>query len=102
MPIVTAISDATTPTISDVRAPYSVRTKRSRPAPSAPNQNCAFGPFGIPNESSIVCVVRRQRGMPRDPGRERAAEGRDQDQEDDHDRTEQRRLVLAEALPEEA
>src|SRR5579862_4181243 len=55
-PISTAMPDATTPTISEVRAPYIVRTKRSRPAPSAPNQNCAFGPFGRPNESSIVSV----------------------------------------------
>ena len=53
-PIRTAIRDATTPTISDVRAPYIVRTKRSRPSPSAPNQNCEFGPFGRPNASSIV------------------------------------------------
>ena len=52
-PISTAIPVATTPTSSDVRAPYIVRTNRSRPAASAPNQNCSFGPFGRPNSSVI-------------------------------------------------
>ena len=33
------------PTKSEVRAPYIVRTKRSRPAASAPNQNCAVRPL---------------------------------------------------------
>ena len=50
-PIATAIPEATTPTVSEVRAPYIVRTNRSRPAASAPNQNCAFGPLGTPNSS---------------------------------------------------
>ncbi len=53
-PISTAIPDATTPTMSEVRAPTMVRTKRSRPAESAPNQNCRFGPYGTPKSSSIV------------------------------------------------
>src|SRR5690242_19740117 len=43
-PIVSANPVAITPTNSEVRAPYIVRTKRSRPAESAPNQNEPFGP----------------------------------------------------------
>ena len=43
-----ASPEATTPTNSEVRAPYIVRTKRSRPAESAPNQNELFGPYGTP------------------------------------------------------
>ena len=56
VPIVTAMPDATIPTRSDVRAPYIVRTNRSRPATSAPNQNDEFGPFGRPKSSVIVSV----------------------------------------------
>ena len=48
VPMATAIPEATMPTRSEVRAPYIVRTKRSRPAPSAPNQKCEFGPLGDP------------------------------------------------------
>ena len=40
--------EATTPTSSDVRVPYIVRTNRSRPSPSEPNQNCEFGPLRKP------------------------------------------------------
>ncbi len=40
-------------TVSDVRAPKRMRTNRSRPAVSTPNQNWPFGPFGSPNESVI-------------------------------------------------
>src|SRR5437763_7361636 len=47
-PIRSANPDATTPTKSEVRAPYIVRTKRSWPAESAPNQNDPFGPYGTP------------------------------------------------------
>ena len=47
-PISTARPEATMPTKSEVRAPYIVRTNRSRPAASAPNQNCRFGPSGTP------------------------------------------------------
>ena len=80
-------TEATTPTISDVRAPYIVRTKRSRPSPSAPNQNCEFGPFGTPNSSSIVSLVGScVFGWPVTHGGDRAADDRDQDQQDDHDR----------------
>ena len=42
------------PTKSDVRAPYIVRTKRSRPAASAPNQNWRFGPSGTPYASVML------------------------------------------------
>ena len=56
--------EATTPTSSDVRAPYIARTNRSRPAASAPNQNCAFGPFGTPNSSVIVAGRRVSFGWP--------------------------------------
>ena len=45
--------DATIPTKSDVRAPYIVSTKRSRPDESAPNQNVPFGPSGTPYASVI-------------------------------------------------
>ena len=45
VPISTAMPDATIPTSSEVRAPYIVRTKRSRPAASAPNQNVRVRPL---------------------------------------------------------
>ena len=47
-PMKSASPEATMPTKSEVRAPYIVRTKRSRPAESAPNQNELFGPSGTP------------------------------------------------------
>ena len=48
------MSEATTPTMSDVLVPFIVRTSRSRPSPSTPKTNFEFGPFGTPNESSCV------------------------------------------------
>src|ERR671919_1282260 len=39
---------ATRATRSEVRAPYNTRTKRSRPAVSAPNQKSPLGPIGRP------------------------------------------------------
>ncbi len=55
VPISTARPDATMPTSNDVRAPYIVRTNRSLPAESAPNQNEELGPFGRP-KSSVMFV----------------------------------------------
>ena len=52
-PIKTANPDATTPTNSEIRAPYIVRTNRSRPEASAPNQKLEFGPLGTPYASVI-------------------------------------------------
>src|SRR5215472_985912 len=37
-----------TPTNSEMRAPYRIRTNRSRPSSSAPSQNCLPGPTGTP------------------------------------------------------
>ena len=73
--------EATTPTSSDVRAPYIVRTKRSRPVPSAPNQKSLVRP--LRNAELVlhrVGVGRRVR-VAGDRGGDRAADDRDQDQQ---------------------
>ena len=100
-PIRTASAEATTPTISDVRAPYIVRTNRSRPAESAPKKNPlvralrdaeVVGHLGL--EGLVLPVSGHLRG-------ERPAEDRGQHEEEDDDEAGDRRLVLSEALPEE-
>ena len=47
-PIRTASPEATMPTKSEMRAPYIVRTKRSRPARVGAEPELEFGPFGTP------------------------------------------------------
>ena len=62
--------EATTPTISDVRAPYIVRTKRSRPvAVGAEPEVVVRARAGSPNSSSIDARVGRRVRVARDPRR---------------------------------
>ena len=47
-PATVPIAVVTTPTKSEIRAPYKIRTNRSRPSSSAPSQNVLPGPAGAP------------------------------------------------------
>src|SRR5262249_35642443 len=46
---------AVTATRSEIRAPYTTRTRTPRPSPSAPNQNVRFGATGIPEADNPDC-----------------------------------------------
>ena len=83
-----------------MRAPYIVRTNRSRPAASAPNQNCLFGPFGQAELVGHRRQVRLVGRVPADPLGERPAEDREKDEHADDDAAADRRLVPLEARPE--
>ena len=48
VPMMMALTLATMPTISEIRAPYTVRTKTSRPRSSVPNQYVELGGAGQP------------------------------------------------------
>ena len=54
---------AAAPITSDVRAPYSRRTIRSRPVSSAPRKNCScqVGPIGMPSRETTYSAFRRRR-----------------------------------------
>ena len=93
MPISTAMPEATMPTSSDVRAPYIVRTKRSRPPRRRRTRSRAFGPLGMP-KSSVIEPVGLVLRVPGDARRERAAEDRQEDEQDDDDPAGERGLVL--------
>src|SRR5690348_18354256 len=61
-PSATAMPVAPIATINDVRNPYIDLTKTSRPLRSAPNQKCAFGPFGKIGRASCRERVEMQGG----------------------------------------
>src|SRR3984957_1864094 len=56
VPPITVTAVATTPTNSEIRAPYAMRTSRSRPRSSVPSRNVPFGPMGVPAGVSPVLV----------------------------------------------
>ena len=108
-PMTTAIPVAKNATVSDVRAPYAIRTKRSRPVSSTPRRYLggafASGPGhqvgadGRPNSSSDleVDLVRCVAGPVRDERRE----DRHQEHQDDDHHAREREPVLAEVAPED-
>ena len=81
-PIRTAIPVAATPTSNDVRAPYIVRTNRSRPAASAPNQKLRVRPSRQAELIGHTRQVRLVGWMAADPLGERAAEDGEEDEHD--------------------
>ena len=54
LPAMVAQAADTSATVSDVRAPYNVRMKMSRPTLSAPNRKSRLGPRGKPAPLTIV------------------------------------------------
>ena len=84
-PTKTAIAVAAMPTISEVRVPYIVRTKRSRPAGSQPKIAAPSGRVEARPERDAEVVrgarIDRVLRVAREVRRERAAEERDQDED---------------------
>ena len=67
---------ATTPTSSEIRAPYAIRTRMSRPRSSVPSQKVPFGPTGRPSGVRPVSRYCSFGAMPGDRARPAARRSR--------------------------